>query len=836
MAEWLTLPTEKLFDQPDQQAFLEARRLRQCKACGKEFDCVPPRFAVCPHCAGLGIRLFDRLTIIAGRRFGKATHVNTPIPTPSGWKTMLEIEIGDYVFDEHGNPVKVIAATSPFFSKTCFEVIFSDDNSIITDAEHEWEVHDKSYRKSLGRRIKKNTHWSKPTTGPRVVTTAQMLAEGLSYQGKESKFAIPNTKPLNYSTKELLIDPYVLGAWLGDGDSIGSGFTCNDLEILLECANRGYPARKQQSSKYHYGLGVGIEEPLVKKLKAIGLLNNKHVPRAYLEGNITQRLDLLKGLMDTDGTCDVGGNCEFCNTNPVLAYQVYDLLISLGEKPTIKVGDAKLYGRITGKKYRVHFTPSQPVFILTRKLKRQRILTRNWVKYRYITAIKPVESSFVKCITVDSPTSLYLAGKACIPTHNSRIGSIAGAEESTIPNSIGWACAPNNPKLHRYVIPAFQRLIPKDWVKDWSVEHKDLTLKNGSLIHFQTLEDPDQGRGQGLDWLWVDEVCELTKAHWEVIRPSLAGDTVAFFTTSPRSFDWVYEELYKPAEESIPGYWACHAKTSESANPRITPEFLAREKAQMSEAMYRQEYEADFIIFTGAIYGGLIDPQILHTDQEIQRIIPEWPEIASWRQVLVGIDTGADHPFGAVKLISTELGLVVVGEYLERHKSFTEHKASLVRLAANSNTKWAINKNERQPRIELAQPPYSITCQPAENDQISGIERVKSWLHARQLFFVERLCPLTIKQMKSYRWAENTSPKDDSKRAERVYKKEDELPDCVRYALQTWPVLPRHIELTDVPRDLSNFPEEQRASIQRMRKIDQDQPLKPVDITGDFWN
>src|SRR3990167_1972843 len=125
----------------------------------------------------------------------------------------------------------------------------------------------------------------------------------------------------------------------------------------------------------------------------------------------------------------------------------------------------------------------------------------------------------------------------------SRIGSIAGVQEAGIPNSIGWACAPTNPKLHRYVIPAFQQLIPQEWVESWSSEFNDLRLKNGSLIHFQTLEDPDQGRGQGLDWLWIDEVCELTKKHWEVIRPSLAGDTVMFDTTSPRSFDWVYEDL-----------------------------------------------------------------------------------------------------------------------------------------------------------------------------------------------------------------------------------------------------------------------------------------------------
>src|SRR3990167_3707260 len=251
-----------------------------------------------------------------------------------------------------------------------------------------------------------------------------------------------------------------------------------------------------------------------------------------------------------------------------------------------------------------------------------------------------------------------------------RIGSIAAVEEATRPNSVGWAAAPSNPKLHRYVIPAFQQLIPDEWVQDWNSEFKDLRLKNGSLIHFQTLEDPDQGRGQGLDWLWIDEVCELTLSHWDVIRPSLAGDTVAFFTTSPRSFDWVYDGLYKPAIDGIPGYWACKTITANSANPRITDEFLERERSQMSDAMFKQEYLADFVNFTGAIYGDLIPPQILHSDSEVRKVIPEWPNIESWRQCLVGLDTGADHPFGAVKLISAEKGLVAVAEYLEKDRSF----------------------------------------------------------------------------------------------------------------------------------------------------------------------
>lgn len=412
----------------------------------------------------------------------------------------------------------------------------------------------------------------------------------------------------------------------------------------------------------------------------------------------------------------------------------------------------------------------------------------------------------------------------------SRIGSIAGAREACFDNTIGWACAPTIPKLHRYVIPAFQQLIPDDWVLDWNSEFKDLRLKNGSLIHFQTLEDPDQGRGQGLDWLWIDEVCELTEAHWDVIRPSLAGDTVAFFTTSPRGYDWVYEKLYKPAEESVPGYWACHARTVDSANPRITKEFLDRERIGMSDAMYRQEYEADFVTFTGAVYGDLLLPQILRSEAEIKRIIPEWPNIDPQRSCTIGLDTGADHPFGAVKLLSTEAGLVCIGDYLERDKAFIEHKNDLLRLAGPHTVRWAINKNERQPMIELSQ--HGINCNPAHNDQLAGIERVKSWLVNRQLWFIEALCPRTLKQMKALRWAD---PRKDGQNRDRamVHKKDDELPDCVRYAVMTWPTLPTPIQ-PSTERKLDHLPGEVKVAIERLRRIDKE-PKEDPSYIQDFW-
>lgn len=406
---------------------------------------------------------------------------------------------------------------------------------------------------------------------------------------------------------------------------------------------------------------------------------------------------------------------------------------------------------------------------------------------------------------------------------------MAAVEEACIPNTIGWCCAPTNDKLHRYIKPALQKIIPDDWVENWSAEFNDIRLKNGSLIHLQTLEDPNQGRGQGLHWLWIDEICELTEEHWYVIRPSLTEHRgVAFFTSSPQSYDWVWERFFHEAEKGTPGYWAARYATSD--NPIISSEEIADARASMPDTMFRQEYLADFVIFTGAVYGGAIDPQILRTDEEIIRVIPEWPKIDSWRQVIVGIDTGADHPFGAVKMVSTEMGLVVVGEYLERHRSFIEHAGSMKMLAASSTAKWAINRNERQPMIELAQ--HGIMCQPAENDVVAGTERVKSWLHQKQLWFVERHCPMTIKQMKAYRWAPDKA-KDGQVRKEKVYKKDDELPDCLRYAVMTWPRLPVPIAAS-AEKDISHLSEKTQQDIRRIREMNNPKEDKES-ITGDFW-
>jgi hypothetical protein len=331
--------------------------------------------------------------------------------------------------------------------------------------------------------------------------------------------------------------------------------------------------------------------------------------------------------------------------------------------------------------------------------------------------------------------------------------------------------------------------------------------------------------------LWLDEACELTLEHWEVAEPSLLDRRgLCYITTSPRGYDWVYEQFYHKAEEKVPGYWACKYKSSD--NPKISPDELARLKATMSDTMYRQEMEADFVVFENAIYGSMIDGQLIRCNEDLKVFIPEWPEIAAWRQIYVGIDTGADHPFGAVKIVGTEKGLVVVGEYLERDKTFVQHAGNIKRLANSSNTIYSINKNERQPMLELAQ--HGMFCQAAENDQVAGTERVKSWLHAKQLWFVEPLCPKTVWQMQTLRWAPSKTS-DGQVRKEKVFKVNDELPDCIRYICMTYPHLPTAPpELISPPRDITKLPDEMSATIARMRRIE-GRPAEKPSMVMDFY-
>jgi hypothetical protein len=155
-------------------------------------------------------------------------------------------------------------------------------------------------------------------------------------------------------------------------------------------------------------------------LQKLGVLKNKHVPSAYLRGSAAQRLVLLQGLMDTDGTVAKGsGAAEFTNTNRRLAEAVVELACSLVHKANLRGGRARLNGRDCGPKWVVKWVPPEVVFRLPRKAEAQGIATRRTCRFRYVVKCERVESVPVWCIKVAAPDGLFLAGPTLIPTHNS---------------------------------------------------------------------------------------------------------------------------------------------------------------------------------------------------------------------------------------------------------------------------------------------------------------------------------------------------------------------------------------------------------------------------------
>ena len=367
---------------------------------------------------------------LVARLEGKALALDTPVPTPTGWRTMGDLEPGDTVFDEFGVQTTVVAVTPPMTGRACRELVFSDNTRIVADASHLWATVTKSGR----------THGRHEL----AVRMTDEIGRSIRANG-ELNHHVPLAGPAQYPTRlDLPIEPYTFGAWLGDGTTTKAEITCVDTEILEQVSGDGYAVARQSYAPHLYRIGgTGRSRDAVNgrylrnnslssTLRNLGLMDGKYVPRAYLEAGVNQRMALLQGLMDTDGFVDdVAGRCEFTSTKEGLADAVVELAAGLGFRPFKTEGRATLNGVDHGPKYRVKFTPDRPVFRVTRKLARQKAANARFHRFRAIDLVREVASVPVRCIEVASPRGMFLVSKSFIPTHNSSLGRLGLLIHST---------------------------------------------------------------------------------------------------------------------------------------------------------------------------------------------------------------------------------------------------------------------------------------------------------------------------------------------------------------------------------------------------------------------
>lgn len=382
----------------------------------------------------------------------EALALDTPIFTTAGWKKISDIQVGDKVFDETGHECNVIKTTEVFYNRPCFEIEFSNNEKVISDAGHQWLTHSKKFmrywadRNSRDKLQLKTQPKKKRPIAPDILTTNEL------FNSEFKHFKVPIARPILFANRSLLIDPYLLGVWLGDGTKGTAEITSIDEEIVNSFRVAGWKVTSEKNP-YHYYIGTPSNLPrhlrnlttgriigssgysFKSKLKALDLLKNKHIPDLYLTSSIAQRFELLRGLMDTDGSVDKNGSCTFSNSDPKLIEGVKFLLSTLGIKHAThkdnrnnktsrcKIGQREIRKTKISMKVYFRVNSETPVFKLNRKLIKQKDITYKYkVNHLSIKSIKPVTSVPVKCISVDSPSHLFLAGQYLTPTHNSNAG------------------------------------------------------------------------------------------------------------------------------------------------------------------------------------------------------------------------------------------------------------------------------------------------------------------------------------------------------------------------------------------------------------------------------
>lgn len=345
----------------------------------------------------------DLLIVNVPPEHAKALALDTEVPTPNGWATIGSIRVGDEVFGLDGKPTAVVAK-SEVFDKPTSRVGFSSGESFVASDDHLWTV------------VRGRRHL--------VLRTADLLVGDL----------LPAHGPLEGQPEvDLPLDPYLLGCWLGDGHTADGMFTTEDPEVVEAFAEFSpIPVRGSNAGRAQTYSTTGMYRILAE----LGIRGSKFVPEGYLFASYDQRMALLQGLMDTDGTISPSGQASFTSTNPDLARGVWFLASSFGLRPRMAERRATFQGRDCGPKWTIHFSPKGLlVFRLPRKVRRIRsVEQRSSTRLRRVESIESVTQVPTQCITVDNDSHVFLIGRSLIPTHNTMTVSINYATYATCMN------------------------------------------------------------------------------------------------------------------------------------------------------------------------------------------------------------------------------------------------------------------------------------------------------------------------------------------------------------------------------------------------------------------
>lgn len=352
--------------------------------------------------------------VLGSRGFGKDVMSSEVVHYEDGPKPISQVKLGDRIYGRDGRLTTVISRKD-FNDQIQYKVTFKDGRSLTTGAGHLWTVFNTVSRK-----------WE--TKELRSIMEDYLIE--YSSGRIDHRYFIPYCEKIEYPEKNLPIDPYFLGLWLGDGSKHRTSVTSVDEEIVESIYSYADHLDHQVSINQNTTktcpdylisegyLGNGESSKLRKEFKELNLLNNKHIPEIYKFSSVEQRMELIRGLLDSDGYINKEGNIEFTSSIPQLSKDTVMILDSLGIRNKTKLKE-------TGFKtaYRTLILTSEKVFKLSRKKERLNFSPSAYAQAnRERVAISHIEVLGVEpsvCIGVDNEDSLFVAGDRYVVTHNS---------------------------------------------------------------------------------------------------------------------------------------------------------------------------------------------------------------------------------------------------------------------------------------------------------------------------------------------------------------------------------------------------------------------------------
>lgn len=549
---------------------------------------------------------------LAGRGWGKDSKKSEDILTFNrGWIKLKDIKIGDYVYSWDGKPTKVIDFYDPE-PRQLVEFTFSDKTTLTTSVEHDWVTWEHRDRKSLGRNsdtpLPENwPNWERSyrgnSFGPKKRTTQDIIDTFTTGKRGDTNHSIPVAEPLEGTYNPDIVDPYYLGYWLGDG------FSASLHSLAVGDQDREYV--KSVWPDLDYKGNCVVRGPVGSRdfLKTFKLKKNKHFPEILLRSSIEQRLEILQGLMDSDGYAE-SSKVEFCNTNKSIAYGTLELVRSLGQKPRIYTERATLNGKDCGEKYRVVWKPIRGINPFQLPRKRDKVTfggkqeSRNY--HRMITSYRYVKYEPTRCISVDHPDHLFLLGKALIPTHNTRCGA-EWVRHRVKSGDRRIACvAPTKGDVRRVMVEGESGLLGVCHKSDktykgveigmptWTPTNNTMTWKNGAKAEFFSAEDPERLRGPNFQSAWTDELAAWNNMQdvWDMLQFTLrlAKPYRILVTTTPKPRKLI-RQLIALSEESPEKYIVTYGSSYDNQDNINLEAFQAYEGTRLG----RQELYAEIL-------------------------------------------------------------------------------------------------------------------------------------------------------------------------------------------------------------------------------------------------